>query len=244
MRRAIPLLVAIFTIAFSGRAFGQWTSDGFKQTVVNSEHDLRAASTGGTAVCEYCHVPHKLAALTPEPPLLWNQSVTGMGPYSLYASPTFNGSASVRDPSGASSLAYASYYSLLCLTCHDGAVAIGDFQFNEDYGDGPILGTAINVTPPDITAGGLANDHPVDFIYSAALATADGGVKSPLGEGAGAIPPYIDGTKPLPLFKDTSADTTGRMECATCHNPHDDTQMPFLRISNAASGLCLTCHGQ
>jgi predicted CXXCH cytochrome family protein len=40
----------------------------------------------------------------------------------------------------------------------------------------------------------------------------------------------------LPLF------TASTMQCATCHNVHDNTNVPFLRINNAASALCTTCH--
>lgn len=32
------------------------------------------------------------------------------------------------------------------------------------------------------------------------------------------------------------------VECASCHDPHSDTNATFLRISNAASAVCLACH--
>lgn len=34
------------------------------------------------------------------------------------------------------------------------------------------------------------------------------------------------------------------VECASCHDPHEDTPRPvsFLRVSNADSGVCLACH--
>ena len=34
------------------------------------------------------------------------------------------------------------------------------------------------------------------------------------------------------------------VECASCHDPHEDTARPvsFLRIANAGSGVCLACH--
>ena len=34
------------------------------------------------------------------------------------------------------------------------------------------------------------------------------------------------------------------VECASCHNPHIAENATFLRISNNASGLCLTCHAK
>lgn len=30
--------------------------------------------------------------------------------------------------------------------------------------------------------------------------------------------------------------------CATCHDPHNNTQSPFLRLDNSADALCLDCH--
>ena len=32
------------------------------------------------------------------------------------------------------------------------------------------------------------------------------------------------------------------VECASCHDPHSETNATFLRISNAASAVCLACH--
>lgn len=32
------------------------------------------------------------------------------------------------------------------------------------------------------------------------------------------------------------------VECASCHDPHSDTNATFLRISNTGSAVCLSCH--
>jgi len=37
-------------------------------------------------------------------------------------------------------------------------------------------------------------------------------------------------------------DTGPSVECATCHDPHQETNATFLRISNAGSAVCLACH--
>ena len=34
------------------------------------------------------------------------------------------------------------------------------------------------------------------------------------------------------------------VECYTCHDPHVETNRPFLRMSNSDSDLCLTCHAK
>ncbi len=235
--RIRKLLIVVLGLTFSSYVFGQFPGDGFKQAVVGTDHDLRGSFTGATAVCEFCHAPHKLSGAGGSVSLLWNVTVK-TGPYAVYGgSATFGGAATIRDPATASSTNAAAYMSL-CLSCHDGTVT--EAAFYNRVG----LGSAGSFTAPDVgeQAGvGLANDHPVDFTYSVALASADGGLKSP-NEGAGVAIPYV-GTTPLPLFKDQGTDVSGRLECATCHNPHNNTNTKFLRMSNTASALCLNCHG-
>lgn len=33
-------------------------------------------------------------------------------------------------------------------------------------------------------------------------------------------------------------------ECTSCHNPHDETNAPFLKASNANSAICVGCHAK
>ncbi|HWR82158.1 MAG TPA: cytochrome c3 family protein [Candidatus Deferrimicrobium sp.] len=35
---------------------------------------------------------------------------------------------------------------------------------------------------------------------------------------------------------------SGKVTCATCHDPHKNTTPPFLRLDNSADALCLDCH--
>ncbi|MEW6128803.1 MAG: cytochrome c3 family protein [Acidobacteriota bacterium] len=232
--RAKKALLVVFMFMFCGYVYGQFAGDGGKQTVVGTDHDLHTEFAGGTAVCDYCHVPHKFNVIANQPPLLWNVQVKP-GPYATYSSSSFDGAGTIRDPSAASGTKDAAYMTLLCLSCHDGTITQASF-----YQVTPAMGGAGSVTAPVIGGpGGLSNDHPVDFVYSVTLATADGGLKSPT-EGTGVRIPYV-GT--LPLFKDQPSDVSGRLECATCHNPHNDSRGKFLRITDNASSLCLTCHG-
>jgi len=110
--------------------------------------------------------------------------------------------------------------SKLCLSCHDGTVAI------DSYG-GITTGTIfINSAAPVNIGTDLSNDHPVSFTYNTALATADGELRDPTAT------PAVSAL----LF-------SGRVECASCHDPHGVTGVTkLLRMSNASSALCLTCH--
>ena len=105
-----------------------------------------------------------------------------------------------------------------CLSCHDGTVAID--SYGGATGSTFVTGTALLGTD-------LSNDHPISFTYDAALATADGGLVTP----ASASLVATD----VPLYG-------AKLECASCHNVHENAINPFLRKSNAASALCLTCH--
>ena len=42
------------------------------------------------------------------------------------------------------------------------------------------------------------------------------------------------------LFSHLTADSS--ITCATCHDPHNNTNSPFLRLDNSADALCLDCH--
>lgn len=226
----------LLVVGLSLSVYGQFVGDGPKQTIIGTDHDLRGKFAGATAVCEFCHVPHKFNSLTNNPPLLWNVQVKP-GPYATYSGSSFDGQTTVRDPSTASTTNGAAYMSLLCLSCHDGTVTQASF-----YQVTSGMGGAGSFTAPNIGGtSGLANDHPVDFVYSVALATTDGGLKSPT-EGASVRIPYV-GTPALPLYKDQPTDVSGRLECATCHNPHNDTNDQFLRQANNGSAMCLNCHG-
>jgi len=85
----------------------------------------------------------------------------------------------------------------------------------------PATNAAVNVTGfADLTSD-LSDDHPVGFHFKENL---DTGIKNP-------------GTAKVNFG--ASGDM---MWCSTCHNVHDDTNSPFLVMSNTGSALCLDCH--
>ncbi len=137
---------------------------------------------------------------------------TSASTFTLYSSVTLD--ATVGQPSAAS---------LACLSCHDGTVALDSFGGNTGnvfIGGGDNLGTD------------LSNDHPVSFTYDAALATLDGGLHDPSTVNSG-----LGGTIDADLL------LGAKMECASCHDVHNSSGLAgLLRIDNAASALCLTCH--
>jgi predicted CXXCH cytochrome family protein len=110
--------------------------------------------------------------------------------------------------------------SKLCLGCHDGTVGKSSY--------GSVTNATDYLTGTKSLGTDLRDDHPLSFTYNAALATADGGLVTPAnGKVSG-----------LPLYGALS----DQLECASCHNAHDNTYTKFLRASNDSSALCLKCH--
>jgi predicted CXXCH cytochrome family protein len=152
---------------------------------------------------------------------LWNHQSTAIAAYTLYTSPTFDtqGGLTITNPSASSKL---------CLSCHDGTVAL------ENYG-GTTTGT--NFIPAVSKIGGAAGndmskEHPISFQYTDALATLDGGLRAPTTSNSG-----LGGTIANNML------FANRMECASCHDVHNKYNVThLLKMSNLNSQLCLTCH--
>jgi len=193
------------------------TYAGLAQTMVGSAHDFSNQSWNLTGeICICCHTPHNANITVPDAPL-WNHMLT-TATFQLYTSPTFNGAATITQPSGSSKL---------CLSCHDGTVALENFG---NMTSGTHYITVVNNLGTD-----LRNDHPISFIYDAALAAIDPGLWDPTthisGVGNGTITQTM-------LFNN-------KMECASCHDVHNSTGYAhLLRKTNVGSALCLTCHNK
>lgn len=179
--------------------------------ISGSAHDFSSTGWSGGEICVACHAPHNNVEVVDAP--LWNHAVS-TAVYELYTSPTFTAE-DITQPGGVSKL---------CLSCHDGTVAIDAFGGTggtHTIGEGRNLGTD------------LSNDHPVSFTYDASLATEDGGLFDPTTTPSGVAEGTIDADM---LFAE-------RMECASCHDVHNKySNFRLLKVSNSGSALCLTCH--
>lgn len=166
-------------------------------------------------ICVYCHTPHGGQTSAP----LWNRAF-GAGPYQAYSSPSIQMTIGV--PSGVS---------LACLSCHDGTIGIDVITNPPNSASFTATGRTLAVIYASgldalkVLGTDLRNDHPVAVTY--------------------------DPTKDVMFNAKASVEAAGlrfygttqdEVTCATCHNPHNSTNVPFLRKSNAQSALCLTCH--
>jgi predicted CXXCH cytochrome family protein len=189
-------------------------SEGSFANILTTKHNLSTSGPGTITattedqICIFCHTPHHATSVTP----LWNRQLSG-AIYNLYGSSTLV--AQPGQPTGASRL---------CLSCHDGTIAIGMLEGLTE----PIPLTGGITTMP----GGLSNletdlsdDHPISFAYTSALATARGELVDPQN-----LPAEVDLEDGLML------------QCTSCHDPHKDLHGKFLVMSNLNSALCLACH--
>jgi predicted CXXCH cytochrome family protein len=189
-------------------------------TIVGSKHDLKTGSAAhDNEVCVYCHTPHGAstgaAGTAADSVPLWSRAANATTSYTLYTG-TGTLTATVGQPGGVS---------LACLSCHDGTTAVDAYKGAAGT-PARTIGTIANSGYANLGTT-LANDHPIGFAYTAALATLDGGLVSPTSASV-----VVTG---IPLF-------STMMECASCHSVHDNANGSFLRFGNAASALCLKCH--
>ena len=161
--------------------------------------------TAKTGLCVFCHTPHNGSPVRS----MWNKELPGIT-YQLYSSTTLR--ATLKQPTGSSRL---------CLSCHDGFVAMGNLIV-------PPRGTTLQLGPltgPNLLGTDLSDDHPISFVYDAAVAASHPGIVDPQ-----SVP------RTLPL------DAKGEMQCTTCHNAHESRRTKFLRMDNASGAMCQVCH--
>ena len=206
MRRSAPFFIALAAaLALPAAAYG---------SLSGSAHDFTGKGWSGRALCGVCHTPHHPDLTVPKAPL-WNHKVT-TATYTLYSSPTIK--ARLSQP--------AHYGSKLCLSCHDGTVALDSFGGNK--------GTRF--IDPGLTVGpNLRGTHPIGLIYDASLSAADPKLYNP-------------STRVTALGGTITHDLlfgTGNLECASCHDVHNtQNNASLLRITKNGSAICLTCHNK
>jgi len=234
--------------------------------VAASKHNLSASgpgpvqATSESQVCVFCHTPHGASAAPGAP--LWNRQFTTQT-YTPYTSSSLDAetiAGQLDQPAGSSKV---------CLSCHDGTLAIGTVN---------VAGGQQNVTfsMVGVGAGGempagsgtqtgftrnlgidLRNDHPISLTYDTTLSTADGELRDPATTADIAL--RQSGVRPLFPLEPTGPSNEQQLQCATCHDPHlpdpgGSAPQKFLRLNrlqqappgagfNSTSDIvCLGCH--
>ena len=226
--------------------------------ILQTSHDLSSTTGRGTfydagvnadpvldRVCIYCHAPHHTMT-TEEAQLmdidyypLWNHDITTIEAWTPYqntdpANPIVPDNvqhqlnADLGDPGGISKL---------CLSCHDGSVAVssyGNFEngasSSKHTGNVNILSGAFSIG----LNGNLQNHHPIGFDYDEVV-MADDEIRD--------VNSTLLGNNPYGL---TIEDLLWQrsMECTSCHDVHNtkNTGLKFLWVEDTNSNLCFSCH--
>ncbi|MCL6480874.1 MAG: hypothetical protein K6U02_04030 [Firmicutes bacterium] len=209
--RFTPVLVLLAALGTTAQHTNQ------KSQLLNSRHDFRATSQAPTRAldtteaCVFCHTPHSASPAEG----LWNHPLSTQQ-FPAYSSSTLTAPIAPMTPADSSKL---------CLSCHDGTIALGETLNNGMLefvqGRGYTL-------PPDSAANlaagrGFSDDHPFAF--------------APVPGSEIRLPPPADAVR---------LDAGGRLQCTSCHEPHEEWRDPtvgkFLVKPNPASALCLSCH--
>lgn len=184
--------------------------------ITGSAHDFSNGDTwnngAGAEMCAVCHTPHNadVVNVTSDIAPLWDHEVS-TATYTTYGA-GYDMTPTTYNITGTSQL---------CLSCHDGTVAL------ENFG-GTTTGTATMGTvraTADLT-NDLSDDHPVGMLYNPAADTE----LHDTGNTFGTV---------------TVADVLGTgdtVECSSCHDVHNAGFASLLRMDNAGSVLCLACH--
>jgi len=191
--------------------------------VRSTRHNLSAAgpnvirATSLDEVCVFCHTPHGAYQSRP----IWNRDLTYQNSptlFTIYGSTTLD--ATVVRPTGASKL---------CLSCHDGTLAIGSLMNLDAQRPATVeLSGGVVTMPPGRTLLGtdLRNDHPISM------------VPNPVLDPEIVLPPAGDAIR---LREGSTAGVRDTVQCTSCHDPHLAT-FKFLVKDNSRAAVCLTCH--
>jgi predicted CXXCH cytochrome family protein len=213
-----------FALAASLAVCSAAAAPGPAGSVVGTRHDLSVSGTGSsrasteTQPCVFCHTPHNANPARQ----LWNHTASAAS-YTTYGSSSFQSGSSggTFNTFPGTSAPQPNGSSKLCLSCHDGTIAI-----NATINNGTIAMAGGTFVPATASLGtDLSNDHPVSFARS------------------GANTQVIDPPPSDAVHLETG---TRLVQCVSCHDPHteraDGTVGKFLVKSNQGSAVCVTCH--
>ncbi|MHC4993178.1 MAG: hypothetical protein ACYTGC_19580, partial [Planctomycetota bacterium] len=126
----------------AGAAAGGWLVLSAVADIEGSAHDFSSSSWAGGEICKPCHTPHFADT---DVGFLWAHTMSTQV-YDLY------GDAGQSSPGGVNEL---DQFSRMCLSCHDGTIALNDFH---NGGGPPVFISEANRIGGD---GNLSDDHPI-----------------------------------------------------------------------------------
>lgn len=252
MRSLVPYLIAPLALVlfFS-------LKDTSRAVIADTKHNLSTSGTGTIKavsedeICVFCHTPHGASSELP----LWNHTLSTQ----TYILPD---NADPQWITLLTSVQQPDKGSRLCLSCHDGTVAIGslvNMPGPGSIGSVTMQGVTGSGTMPNTATGYVGTDlsgtHPISVAVNDQLIND----KNACNTGNSFLIQYPPGGDPVQLrpTDNTYSGNPGRqvttpagfvynegVQCTSCHDPHDDTNGDFLVKGTPAnqSPLCNSCH--
>jgi hypothetical protein len=199
------------------------------KSVIATVHNLSSSgpgevrALGESQVCKFCHIPHNPVAASP----LWGQSLSR----AQYLTPSVESGLGAKTPAP-----QPDGSSRLCLSCHDGTVALGDVRGRSQ----PIpfaSGQRLRPGQRGFLGTDLTGSHPISF----SVPTTD---PNP---GVGERDMGLRATQATTSDDEVKLDAAGKMQCTTCHDPHSDQyyqpgKVPRFWVKPTVQEVCITCH--
>lgn len=237
MRKLMVLLICSVLLG-GGSSFAQPVTSPSNPHNLSSTSSNTVKATSDTRICVFCHTPHGASAQS----VLWNRKAPATSSFPLYNSNTVDiknipaAQYNNLDPS-----TYPNGATRMCLSCHDGVSAIGEILSGQESGTSKIAMSSNTLNDAGSTGVvDLATSHPVSFVFSST-------VKDAINTAEGAVNYALPNIVPL--------DSQERVQCTTCHDPHEDTriagtyELPFWRNFTGSDNeiadydnTCQDCH--
>lgn len=185
-----------------------------------SQHNFSSYGWSGNEICKPCHTPHFANETVGR---LWNHALT-TATYQMHKG---TGTAELNLDNA----------SRMCMSCHDGTVALDSF--------GGASGNGTNMIPTRANIGtNLDDDHPIgsDAIYPTTTSTRFN-PQTVSSTGTSSSVTFGGNSLRLKSWVDSTGATKFVVGCTTCHSAHNAGNFPHMtQVTNNASTLCLVCH--
>jgi predicted CXXCH cytochrome family protein len=187
--------------------------------IAGSKHDFsgqswaNAGQFGSGTVCGTCHTPHHGTSAF----ALWNREIIENSGYADNLITAYNTEWGIPDGP-----------SLLCLSCHDGTVALDNFGgmtdgsvYIDEYPDGKQIGDGVT----------LSGEHPISVLYDETVG--DGDEFFPVAS--------VLGTN-LRLYGLSGSE---KIECGSCHDVHNkNVELSTMLLRMPKNTICQACHNK
>ena len=234
--------------------------------IAGSKHDFSAQAWSDNEICKPCHTPHNAdVSVTGR---IWAHTMS-TATYKYHGTSGTSTDTTTRTDAANSNITQTGMdnASRLCLSCHDGTVALDSFMGKTGGSTGKSIGdlaTPDGLYNPNIggasvgaATADLSNDHPVGYAahYDETLNSGGHYRYKPVSQlTAAGLKLAVSPDAFDPTGKTNAAGTPVTytkyysVSCVSCHNVHNAgtgtaaDERGLLRMSNVGSAMCLTCH--